>query len=216
MATTRLVAGGNRVHNPEDAGMPTTDLLTIKLLINSIISTAEAKFMTMDIKDFYLNTPMARYKYMGLKLANMPANIIEHYQLNKIATPNRHFYCEIQIGMYGLPQAGLIAQELLVDRLKNHGYTQSKTMPGLWKNNSRPIAFSLVLNNFGMKHINKKNANHRLSTIQKYYKCLCNLEGEQYCGLTIKWDYKGCKVHPSMPTYLQKALKRFQHPPPQI
>jgi hypothetical protein len=44
--------------------MPTADLLTIKLLINSTISTQGAKFMTMDIKDFYLITPMARYKYM--------------------------------------------------------------------------------------------------------------------------------------------------------
>jgi hypothetical protein len=46
---TRLVAGGDQVHYPGDAGMPTADLLTIKLLINSIISTQGAKFMTMDI-----------------------------------------------------------------------------------------------------------------------------------------------------------------------
>jgi hypothetical protein len=38
--------------------MPTAELLTVKLLINSIISTQGAKFVTMDIKDFYLNTPM--------------------------------------------------------------------------------------------------------------------------------------------------------------
>ena len=56
--------GGDRVHYPGNAGTPTTDLFTIKVLINSIISTAGAKFMTMDIKDFYLNTPMARYEYM--------------------------------------------------------------------------------------------------------------------------------------------------------
>jgi hypothetical protein len=55
-----LVAGGDRVHYPRDAGTPTANPLTIKILINSIISTAGAKFMTMDIKDFYLNTPMAR------------------------------------------------------------------------------------------------------------------------------------------------------------
>ncbi len=58
----RLVAGGDRVHYPGDAGTPTADLLTVKLLLNSIISTPNAKFMTMDIKDFYLNTPMARYE----------------------------------------------------------------------------------------------------------------------------------------------------------
>ncbi len=59
---TRLFAGGNRVHYPGDTGTPTADLLTIKILINSIISTAGAKVMTMDIKDFYLNTLMARYE----------------------------------------------------------------------------------------------------------------------------------------------------------
>jgi hypothetical protein len=63
---TRLVAGGDRVHYPGDAGTPTADLLTVKLLINSAISTPSAKYMTMDIKDVYLNTPMARYKYMQL------------------------------------------------------------------------------------------------------------------------------------------------------
>ena len=58
---TRLVAGGDRVHYPGNASTPTANLLTIKLLINNIIPTAGAKFMTMDIKDFFLNTLMARY-----------------------------------------------------------------------------------------------------------------------------------------------------------
>ncbi len=59
-----MVAGGDRLHYPGNAGTPTANLLIIKILINSIISTAGAKFMTMDIKDFYLNPPMARYEYM--------------------------------------------------------------------------------------------------------------------------------------------------------
>ena len=59
---TRLVAGGDRVHYPGNVGTETSDLLTVKLLINSIISTPGAKFMAMDINDFYLNTPMARYE----------------------------------------------------------------------------------------------------------------------------------------------------------
>ncbi len=54
---TKLVAGGNRVHYPGNAGTPTADLLTVKLQINSTISTPNAKYMTMDIKDYYLNTP---------------------------------------------------------------------------------------------------------------------------------------------------------------
>ncbi len=52
--------------------------------------------------------------------------------------------------------------------------------------------------------------------VQKYYTCSFKKEGERYCGLTIKWDYAGKKVHLSMPSYVEKALKRFQHPPPII
>jgi hypothetical protein len=69
---TRLVTGGDRVHYPGNAGTPTTNLSTIKLLINSIILTTGATLMMMGIKDFYLNTPMARYEHMRLKLSDMP------------------------------------------------------------------------------------------------------------------------------------------------
>ncbi len=58
---TRLVAGGDRVHYPFNAGTPTANLLTVKLLINSVISTPGARFFTRDdIKNFYLCTPMTR------------------------------------------------------------------------------------------------------------------------------------------------------------
>ncbi len=60
----------------------------------------------------------------------------------------------------------------------------------------------------------KENAQHLLDTVWHYYKCSCDWKGEQYCGLTLKWDYKGKKVHVSMPGYVTKALTRFQHPPP--
>ena len=92
---TRLVAGGDRVHYPGDAGTPTADLLTVKLLLNSIISTKDARFMTLDIKDFYLNTPMERYEYMRLRLADMPEDVIEHYKLRDIASPEGIIYCKI-------------------------------------------------------------------------------------------------------------------------
>ncbi len=52
--------------------------------------------MTMDIKDFYLNTPMTRYEYMQLKISDMPDDVIEHYNLCEIATPDGFIYCEIQ------------------------------------------------------------------------------------------------------------------------
>jgi hypothetical protein len=116
------------------------------------------------------------------------------------------FTVKIKKYMYGLPQVGIIMQELLTKLLKKHGYTQSTTTLGLWKHKTRPISFSLLVNNFSVEYLGKENAQHLLQMVQQYYKCLCDWEGGRYCGLTIKWDYTGCKVHLSMPTYTRKAL----------
>jgi hypothetical protein len=86
--------------------------------------------------------------------------------------------------------------------LKMHGYRQSRTTPGLWKHDTRPISFSLVIEVFGVKKVGKENAQHLIDMVRQYNKCLCDWEGERYCGLTIKWDYEGWKVHLSMPGYL--------------
>jgi hypothetical protein len=50
---TRLTVGGNLTVYPSDCVTPTVDLLTVKLLLNSVVSTPGARFMTIDIKDFY-------------------------------------------------------------------------------------------------------------------------------------------------------------------
>ncbi len=73
--------------------------------------------------------------------------------------------------MYGLPQAGIIAQQILETRLTAHAYHQSTNMPGLWRHDMRPICFTLVVDDFGVKYVNKDNAEHLLNAIQKYYKC---------------------------------------------
>ena len=69
---TRITMGGDRTNCPFDCGTPTAELLTIKLLLNSVISTPGAKFTTIDINNFYLNTPMDRYEYMRMKLEIFP------------------------------------------------------------------------------------------------------------------------------------------------
>ncbi len=89
--------------------------------------------------------------------------------------------------MYGLPQAGIIAQELLAKRLKDHGYSQSETTPGLWKHEWRPIMFSLVVDDFGVKYVGEEHADHLLKTIQKYYQCSVETVLSLYlCGRDLK------------------------------
>ena len=69
--------------------------------------------MTMDLSNFYLMTPLKRPKYVKIKLIDIPDEIIIEYKLRKMATPEGNIYIEITKGMYGLPQAGLLANEQL-------------------------------------------------------------------------------------------------------
>ena len=66
---------------------------------------------------------------------------------------------EIIRGMYGLPQSGILANKLLRQRLQPHGYFEVEYTPGLWKHKSRPVQFTLVVDDFGVKYIDKTNAN---------------------------------------------------------
>jgi hypothetical protein len=206
--------GGDRINYPDDCGTPTADLLTVKLLFNSIISTPDALFMTIDIKDFYLMTPMERHEYFRMKLDLFPEDIIEEYNLRDIVDSSGHIHCEVKRGMYGLPQAGLLAQQQLIKRLNKAGYIQSTTTPGFWKHEWRPISFTLVVDDFGVKYVGKEHAEHLVSVLKEYYGIDTDWEGTRYVGLTIDWDYIGRKVHLSMPGYIEKALLRFAHPPP--
>jgi hypothetical protein len=114
---TRLTAGGDQINYPDDCGAPTADMTLFKILVNSIISTPNAKCIMMDIKDFYLNTPMKRPEYMRLKITYIPDEIIDQYNLKSLVTQDGYVYCEITKGIYGLPQAGIIAQQLLEKQL---------------------------------------------------------------------------------------------------
>ena len=210
----RLTVGGDRINYPDEVATPTADLLTVKLMINSVISTPHARWMTVDIKNFYLNTPLKRYEYLKLRLNKLPEDVIKQYKLKDKATPEGYIYVEVRKGMYGLPQAGLLAQELLEKRLNEKGYRQSKYTPGLWKHDRREIQFTLVVDDFGIKYVGKENATHLIETLKEYYTISEDWGGNKYVGLTIDWDYKGRQVHLSMPGYIEKALKRFGHERP--
>ncbi len=103
---------------------------------------------------------MTRYEYFRMKLNLFPQDIIDEYDLTNKVDQNGNVHYEVQRGMYGLPQAGIIAQELLGERLKKAGYTQSKLTPRYWKHEWQPISFTLVVDDFGIKYIGKEHLIH--------------------------------------------------------
>ena len=76
-------------------------------------------------------TPPKQPECMRVKLANISQAIIDKYKLKKKATQDGSIHIEATKGMYGVPQAGLLANRLLEKRLNKSVYRQSKRVPGL-------------------------------------------------------------------------------------
>jgi hypothetical protein len=73
---TCLTVGSSRVNFLGDCGTPTVDMVTVKLHLNSVISTKGAHYCTIDLKDFYLRTPITRPEYMCMKIKDLPEDFV--------------------------------------------------------------------------------------------------------------------------------------------
>ena len=208
---TRFVVGGDKINYPGEVATPTTEMLVTKLLFNSVIPTIGEKIMTMGISNFYLMTPLKRPEFIRINIRDIPDEIINEYKLKEKMTANGSIYIRADRGMYGLPQSGLLANELLEKRLNKNGYRQSKLVPGLWKHDWRPVQFTLVVDDFGVKYVGEEHALHLKQTLENDYSVTTEWEGKRYIGITLDWDYERRQVHLSMPGYVKKALKQFQH-----
>ena len=118
--------------------------------------------------------------------------------------------------MPGLKQSVRIANKRLKAHLVHFGFSPVPRTPALWKHTTKPIIFSLVVDDFGLKYISKENSNHLIQALQKLYTISIKWTGYLFYSLTIYWDYAARTCDISMPKYLQTALQKFQHLAPQI
>ena len=140
---TRLTIGGNLIDYPGNLSMKVADMTTFKILVNSTLSTPGAKWLGLDVKNYYLGTPMANYEYMFIPLNQIPQEIIDHYNLHNIVHKGK-VYVEICRGMYGLPQAGILAETQLIHFLGKYGYSPVTHTPG-WRDRSHSASSSTIL-----------------------------------------------------------------------
>ena len=144
----------------------TAQLPIFKMLLNSTISTPGARFITADVKNFYLGTDLPCKEYLKIPISDIPQEIINEYKLmDKV---HNGFICiKVIKGMYGLPQAGILANNQLRKTLAKYGYAPVKHTAGLWKHATRPVTFVLIVDDFGVKFIGKENANHLLKALKQ-------------------------------------------------
>jgi hypothetical protein len=140
---------------------------------------------------------------MVINLSSLPQETIDKYDLIELAQ-DRKVYIEIKKGMYRLPQANIVTKELLQRNLAKDGYRPTQHTHGLYKHDTRPISFSLVVDDFRFKYVGREHAEHLMECIKKNYNISSHWKGSAYCGLTLDWDYKNRTVCHSMATNSKK------------
>ena len=76
---------------------------------------------------------------------------------------------------------------------------------------TRNTKFCLYVDDFGIKYYNDEDVNHLLSSLKDHYDITIDWNGNNYCGLKVDWNYQKQYVDISMPGYIAKVLRRFQH-----
>ena len=118
--------------------------------------------------------------------------------------------------MYGLPQAGMLAHRKLAKILTKADFYAAPHTPGLWMHKTRPIQFTLVVDDFEVKYVGQEHADYLLKTLHEaHYETTEDWNGSLFCGISLEWDYikRTCRL--SMPNYIKMVLLRFHHTTPQ-
>ena len=211
----RITVGGDRLTYANDAGSPAANMLETKVLVNSTISDAKqgARFMSADLKDFFLATPMEGEEYMKANYKHFPKDIRKQYDLENKVSSSGHIYIKIKKGMYGLKQAAILAYENLKQNLAQDRYKPVGGTVGMWQHKTHPTKCCVCVDDFGIKYFSKDNTQHLLTSFKKDYKVTTDWDGQKYCGLTFNWQYKLGYVDFSMPGYVYVSLKQLGHTP---
>jgi Reverse transcriptase (RNA-dependent DNA polymerase) len=210
----RCTVGGNLIDFPGDKSTKVAELVTIKCLLNNIISTPNARAGCIALKDFYLNNELPTPEYVFFKKDTIPEDFLQQYKEAITITQEGYVYARVTKGMYGLPQAGKVTSDVLLPRLFTAGYKETGRIPRMFKHTTNSVYFVLVVDDFLVQYINPKDFQHLASTLQKHYGITTDMEATKFCGISLQWDYHANHVTLSMPGYVEKALQRFTHKHP--
>ena len=144
--------GGGRLEYPDDTLSPAASILDSKLLFNSTISDArrDARFMSCDLKYFFLENPMPREYYMSIHSKYSQPDVRDQYHIEVLVAADGYVYIKTINGMYGLKQAAIITYSQLISHTEPHGYYTVPFKNGLWAHKTRKTKFCLGVDDFGV------------------------------------------------------------------
>ena len=117
--------------------------------------------------------------------------------------------------MYGFPQDGILENKLLQKRIATYGSRTTPHIPGLWRNETISIQFSLVVDDFGVEYEQNEDTLYLLDVLNAHCEVVeVDWEGNILCAINLEWDYNRQTVDISIPGYVEKVIHKYQHTTP--
>ena len=208
----RGTAGGDRISVPYCCSTATAGMPVVKILLNAVVSE-NAFFGVVDVAKFYYGADLPPWDIPSIRIPLDPhiyppslleeCGITPFLQKDKAGRP--FVYADVRKCIPGLPQSGLLSQLRLIAHLNSHGYYETST-PMLFRHTSRPISFTLVVDDFGVKYLHRSDFDHLLSSLQELYSCTSSPVATRYLGIELSHDRPARTMRLSMPGYVEHLV----------
>ena len=203
----RLAYGGDNSDYEGERTSTMAEITAVKIAFNTIVSDATLDYCTLDLKDMYLQSTLDRPEYMFMPLAMIPMELRKELGMTHLPESTRILW-EVYKALYGMPQAGRLAQHDLVRILKTGGYTMSPTTPCLFTHPTRKIKFLVWVDDFFVTYPrgDRADVEHLLSVLSQLYEYKIDWTGSSYLGLTLRHDRARKTFTVSLPGYITRML----------
>jgi hypothetical protein len=187
----RGTAGGDRLPSSCPPSTPTASLTAVNVLLNSTVSD-NAVFGYADLKDFYLGTPvdlpLSQRQFIRVDVGTYFPAVLSRLTLlpfiKSAASGKRFIVFRIDQTMYGLKEAGKLSNLRLVSLLSAAGFIETRT-PCLFRHLTRPIAFVLVVDDFGIKYQNRDDFDFLVSALSCLYQVKASPVATKFLGFAL-------------------------------
>ena len=207
---TRITAGGHPLDYDGETATNSASMETVKILLNSVLSTPDACLSTLDAKMMHSESLLKDPQCMRFKLSQIPEDFQKQCNLHALVDTHGCVHARIDGALCGLAEAGRIANQDVADHLAKFGCHECKFTPGLFTHETRPIQFSLTVDDFAVKWINRSDFDHLLQSLETKHAMTCDMDGKQCVGMYLDWNYEKREVVCSMDQYIQDALSELE------
>ena len=212
----RGTAGGDRLLSSCPPSTETASLTALNCVLNSVVSD-DAFFGTIDLTDFYLGTPvtlpLSQRQYIRIDVDTYSPAVLSRLSLYPFirtgSAGKRYVVFRIDQTMYGLKEAGKLSQLRLVSLLAQSGFLETQT-PCLFRHLTRPIAFVLVVDDFGVKYQNRDDFDFLVSALSPLYQVKAHPISSKFLGFHLEHDRAHRTLSLSYPGYITSLLRRLR------